>query len=77
MSDYEIYIEDNIIDFITELKCIESCESYEELKESYKEGNFIDYFKEQEKENNDFYKAQDYVVKQLEHQIVSYLKEVY
>ena len=60
---------------VAELKCIESCDTYQELYDNYENGEYLKLFKSEEERENTFRNVQKYVVKKLEDKILDYLKQ--
>jgi hypothetical protein len=60
---------------VAELKCIESCDTYQELYNNYENGEYLKLFKSEEERENTFRNVQKYVVKKLEDKILDYLKQ--
>lgn len=60
---------------VAELKCIESCDTYQELYNNYKNGEYLKLFKSEEERENKFNNVQKYVLKKLENKILDYLKQ--
>jgi len=60
---------------VAELKCVESCDTYNELYDNYINGEYLKLFKSEEKRGNTFRNVQKYVLKKLEDKILNYLKQ--
>lgn len=60
---------------VAELKCIESCDTYQELYDNYHNGEYLKLFKSEEERGNKFNNVQKYVLKKIEDKILDYLKQ--
>lgn len=70
-----IFNEIDLQNMVAELKCVESCDTYQELYDNYHSGTYLKLFKSEEERESKFNNVQKYVLKKLEDKILNYLKQ--